>query len=1246
MKQFLTFLTLCMSLANVMAQDVSPLIKQYLLDNHKALHLSKTEATSDWHLSDQYLTKHNQVTQAYVQQQVNGLNLYNAISSAAVKNGSVVVFNSGFSPNAAQRANVTPGMQQWNARQAIVKAAELLNIPLVNLKSVEENTTAGKTSIFSADGDVKGPIKVSLLYKETPTEIRLAWNVEIQANSDWWHIRIDAMTGAMLDKGNYTVYCHFSPTGEHSCTTEQHRPNTKALKNSNTQTLKHSNTQASAYRIFPFPTESPSHGSRVLVSDPADPIASPFGWHDTDGVDGADYSITRGNNVYASEDRDDDNVPGYSPDGGANLLFDFPYNPGLTPTAWEDVAITNLFYTNNFIHDMTYHHGFDEVAGNFQEYNYSAGGKGDDAVQADAQDGSGTNNANFSTPPDGSSGRMQMYIWTGGSGGNSLIVNAPAVIAGSYDAPVATFGPVVTTPINGDVALIEDSTPPTANGCEPIVNAAQLNGKIVLIDRGSCLYEVKVQAAQDAGAIAVIVVNFSAGDPFSMIGSSTTINIPSVMIAKADGLKIRQQLVNGVVNITIPPTNGSERDSDLDNGVIAHEFGHGISNRLTGGPSNTGCLNNEEQMGEGWSDFYALITTMRPNDTRTTARPIGTYALGEGLNGDGIRAKVYSTNMSVNNYTYGDLPGTAGFVHNIGELWATMLWDLTWDLIDQYGFEPNLMASTGGNNIAQRLVTDGFKLQKCSPGFVDGRDAILQADQLNYNGANQCLIWKAFARRGLGFSASQGLSSSFNDGVEAFDVSPLCQVAVAAPIAAFTVDRTSSCLEQAYFQFTNQSQNLAQYFSWNFGDGNTSTEQNPAHTYTANGLYTVTLTVTNNIGSNTLSNTNYITVQELPAPSVAGVTVCTGQSASLTVTPGSANNTAEWTDVNGNILFTGTTFNTPALTATTTYAVNEAGKAPVQKVGPPNFGTGSNHDSQNIRKILFTAEKSFAIRTVLVRAQGEGNREIRLYDESNNVIATRTVNIPNGDSRITLNFEIPGPGQYALGAGPNINLFRNSQGTTYPFTINDLVTIVSSDGQGAAYYYFYDWEVQETPCRSASTNVTVTVIPGVSPVADFSSIKNGLTVTFADLSSGSPTTWLWNFGDGTTSTLPNPTHTYTAVGTYTVELTVSNGTCSDNFTQTVDFTTGTDPLDQDQFTVQLSPNPATGSVNVTLLGLPGSRNVQIGLYSVDGRLLQSRVYDTVQSAVIPLDLKGLAAGLYVVKVEAAAGLVVNKLMVH
>jgi hypothetical protein len=63
-----------------------------------------------------------------------------------------------------------------------------------------------------------------------------------------------------------------------------------------------------------------------------------------------------------------------------------------------------------------------------------------------------------------------------------------------------------------------------------------------------------------------------------------------------------------------------------------------------------------------------------------------------------------------------------------------------------------------------------MKLQPCNPGFVDGRDAILLADRLSNGGANQCLIWEAFARRGLGVSAVQGSSNNVNDGTEAFDV--------------------------------------------------------------------------------------------------------------------------------------------------------------------------------------------------------------------------------------------------------------------------------------------------------------------------------------------------------------------------------------------------------------------------------------------------------------------------------------------
>jgi len=1220
------------------AQDATPLIKRYLLDNQQKMQLSREEASDGWIISDQYLTQHNQVTHVYVQQMVNGLKLFNAVSSAAVKNGVVAVFNSRFTPKASLMANAAAGAEQVSAQEAVKRAAEAVQIPLLNLRGTAENTTT-KELVFAADGIVKEPIKVFPLYQKTAESIRLAWNVEIRAKSDWWQIRVDALTGAVLEKNNYTVYCDFNPDAyKHIDGAADLRP---AIDNTSAAAA---NATAS-YRVIPFPGESPIHANWELASDPADPVASPLGWHDTDGQAGADYTITRGNNVYATEDRDDNNEPGYSPDGGPELIFDFPYTPTQPPLAWEDAAITNLFYANNFMHDMAYRHGFDEAAGNFQENNYGQGGEQGDAVQADAQDGSGTNNANFSTPDDGQNGRMQMYIWTGGGTGDSIIVNAPIPISGIYNAPIGGFGPVVATPITGDVVLIEDNTPPTTDGCETIVNGAQLSGKIVMIDRGSCVFPSKVQAAQDNGAIAVVVVNNASGAAFGMPGTSTTINIPSVMISQADGQTLRDQLANGVVNITILPTVGrNDRDSDVDNGIIAHEYGHGISNRLTGGPSNSGCLGNAEQMGEGWSDFYSLITTIHPTDTRLTVRSIGAYAVGEAPDGAGIRNQLYSTDMSVNTYTYGDLPGTQGAVHNIGELWATMLWDLTWDLIDLYGFEPDLMASNGGNNIAQRLVTDGFKLQPCGPGFVDGRDAILQADQLNNNGANRCIIWNAFARRGLGYSASQGSSSNISDGTEAFDIPPFCQIAVSAPIAAFTVDRTISCLDLATFKFTDQSQNIAQYWLWDFGDGNTSDAVNPTHTYTAPGAYTVTLMVTNNIAVDTLVQTNYISVVVLPTPTTAGATVCAGQSASLTATLGTPGNTAEWTDENGNILFTGTTFNTPALTTSTTYSVNEAENTTLEKVGPLNFGAGGNHNTTFIGQILFTAEKSFLIKSAFVRAQGAGDRNIRLFDATGDVIASVTVNIPDGESRITLNLKVPGPGNFSLGAGPMVNLYRNNLGTVYPFNLAGLVTITGSNaGQEGFYYYFYDWEVQETPCRSASTDVAVAVIPG--PLANFSSSANGLTATFTDASTGSPTSWLWSFGDGATSTLPNPAHTYAATIVYNVVLVVSNGTCSNTFTQTLDFTTGTTNLNSDLFDVQLSPNPATESVNLSLSGTPGSRSIQIGLYSVDGRLVQNRMFDTAQGSVIQLDLSGLAAGLYIVKVEAAAGLVIKKLVV-
>ena len=316
------------------------------------------------------------------------------------------------------------------------------------------------------------------------------------------------------------------------------------------------------------------------------------------------------------------------------------------------------------------------------------------------------------------------------------------------------------------------------DACDPITNGASLAGKIAVIRRGACEFGFKALAAEDEGAVAVIMVNNVAGDPIAMGGGAVggSVTIPLFMLSSTDGEALITELATGAVtNGTINGGNLSlDKDGSLDNGIIGHEYGHGISNRLTAGPSNTGCLGNAEQMGEGWSDYVGMMITIEPGDQGSDARGIGTFATGAAITGTGIRPTQYSTDMSVNGSTY-NTTRSVSIPHGVGYVWATMIWDMTWDLIDANGGTiGDVYTGTAGNNIAMQLVLDGMKLQGCQPGFVDGRDAILEADVLNNGGANQCLIWSAFARRGLGFSAVQGSSNNVNDGVEAFDMPPSC----------------------------------------------------------------------------------------------------------------------------------------------------------------------------------------------------------------------------------------------------------------------------------------------------------------------------------------------------------------------------------------------------------------------------------------------------------------------------------------
>ena len=184
-------------------------------------------------------------------------------------------------------------------------------------------------------------------------------------------------------------------------------------------------------------------------------------------------------------------------------------------------------------------------------------------------------------------------------------------------------------------------------------------------------------------------------------------------------------------------------------------------------------------MGEGWSDYLGVALTMRAGDKGADPRGLGTYVLfDDSRKGAGIRPAPYSTDMTVNPATY-DAVKTAAAPHGVGYVWASMLYEVYWNLVDTHGFNADVRGdwTTGGNNLATQLVMDGMKMQPCLPGFVDGRNAILAADQALTGGDNFCDIWAGFAKRGLGTNAAQGTVASKTDGRQGFAVPSKCKKA-------------------------------------------------------------------------------------------------------------------------------------------------------------------------------------------------------------------------------------------------------------------------------------------------------------------------------------------------------------------------------------------------------------------------------------------------------------------------------------
>ena len=733
--------------------DPYEIVMSYIRNYRQDLGLTETDLT-DIVLRDRYTTKHNGVTHIYLQQRLDGIEVYNAVMNFNVaRDGSIISFGNSFISNLASKAN--PGGPAVTDRAAIERAAAHFGFTADELTLLRADGGVSKRATFSDASLSRDEIPAELVYQ--PLEdgtVRLAWQtvLNLVGKSDWWSVRVDAGSGDVISQHNWS--------------------------------------NNDSYLVIEYPpfSDPEDSGGQTTVVDPANLTASPFAWHDTDGIPGGEFTDTRGNNVFAQEDLDGNNSGGFRPDGdmgGPMLDFNFVFDPADQPTEGTNLsaAITNLFYANNVMHDLTYQYGFDEASGNFQNNNYGNGGAGGDQVLADALDNAegmppSCGNANFSTPPDGVPGRMQMFLW---QAPNNAQVTANTGPVGDYTASMGCWGGALDPPTTADIEQVDDGSANPTQGCGALIGFTA--GNIALIDRGSCEFGDKAIMAENAGASAAIIVN-DQQLPNGIINMGAgamgaNVTIPAVMIGAADGDTIKAALGPnslGGVNATVAANPaGVDRDSDFDNGIIAHEYGHGISNRLTGGGGNSNCLGGTEQAGEGWSDFWTLVLGAKISDTPMATKGVGNYVTFNPINGPGIRNFPYTTDLAVNPQTYADIAGT-NVPHGVGEIWMSMVWEVYWELVTKHGFDPDLYNGTGGNNLTIQLVIDGMKMQNCRPNFVQARDAILMADMVNNGGANQCEIWRGFAKRCLGVDADAGPSNPPNigDETEGCSVPPMC----------------------------------------------------------------------------------------------------------------------------------------------------------------------------------------------------------------------------------------------------------------------------------------------------------------------------------------------------------------------------------------------------------------------------------------------------------------------------------------
>jgi len=441
-----------------------------------------------------------------------------------------------------------------------------------------------------------------------------------------------------------------------------------------------------------------------------------------------------------------------------------------------------------------------------------------------------------------------------------------------------------------------------------------------------------------------------------------------------------------------------------------------------------------------------------------------------------------------------------------------------------------------------------------------------------------------------------------------------------APVANFIADDTTNC--SGLVNFTCLTGGVTSWL-WNFGDGTTSTEQNPTHSYLANGYYNVTLTVVNCVNNDQEIRTNYVNINLASLPITNSTSRCGTGVVSLSAT---GLGDLKWYDaaVYGNLVNTGTTFITPNLNTSTTYYVESQNVTlgTSQYLGSIESSTNGGAYFNASRYLIFDSYTTSRLVSVEINPQtANANFSIQLQNSAGTVLQTKSfTGLLAGIQRVTLDFDIPVENNLRLVLSQSsVNFYRNNSGVTYPYTIAGLLSIKASSSTQSLqnYYYFYNWEVKTIDyCNSARVPVIATINDYPSVIitsTNVSAIGASDGTATASISGGS-TPYIINWSNGaTTNSL-----TELSEGVYYVTISDYNN-CEVIDTAYITTLAG---VDEALCNFYIYPNPTVGLINIeTKLIID-----RIELINTMGEI----IYIDLSNKKM-LDISGFPKGLYFIK---------------